>query len=282
MRDQGSIGAIALAATALAAALSMTLSGALAADDSKYPDWKGQWTRVGNPNWTQPGGPKAPLTPEYQKVYEANRADLAAGGVGDVPSTFCIPQGMPMMMNIYDPMEIIITPEITYLLISHVNDSYRRIYTDGREFPADAEENYAGYSVGKWVDTKGDGHYDELQVETRAFKGPRAYDASGLPLHRDNQSVIKERFFLDKADPNTIYDEITVLDHALTQPWTILKKASRKPNVRPNWHTEACSADNTWVRIGAEPYYLSADGNLMPTKKNQAPPDLKYFKQTQK
>jgi hypothetical protein len=282
MRYQGSICGIALFATALAAALSMTLSGARAADQSKYPDWRGQWTRVGNPNWTQPGGPKAPLTPEYQKIYDANRADMAAGGVGDVPSTFCIPQGMPMMMNIYDPMEIIITPEITYILISHINDSYRRIYTDGREFPRDAEKNYAGYSIGKWIDTKGDGHYDELDVETRAFKGPRTYDASGLPLARDEESVIKERFFLDKADPNTIYDEITVFDHALTQPWTILKKASRKPDVPPKWHTEACSADNSWVRIGNEPYYLSADGNLMPTKKNQAPPDLKYFKQTQK
>jgi len=25
-----------------------------------------------------------------------------------------------MMMNIYDPMEIIITPDITYILMSHV------------------------------------------------------------------------------------------------------------------------------------------------------------------
>jgi len=65
----------------------MTLAGARAAEDSKYPDWRGQWVRVGNPNWVQPGGPKAPLTPEYQKVYDANRADLANGGVGDVPST---------------------------------------------------------------------------------------------------------------------------------------------------------------------------------------------------
>ena len=40
--------------------------------------------------------------------------------------------------------------------------------------------------------------------------------------------------------------------------------------------------DNSWVRIGNQPYYLSADGNLMPTKKNQPAPDLKYFKQTQK
>jgi hypothetical protein len=40
---------------------------------------------------------------------------------------------MPMMMNLYDPMEILVTPKTTYILISHVNDSYRRIYTDGRD-----------------------------------------------------------------------------------------------------------------------------------------------------
>jgi hypothetical protein len=265
-----------IAALALAAALPLTWSAAQAFDDSKYPDLTGQWVRVGNPNWVQ-AGQKAPLTPEYQKVYDANRADLAAGGVGDVPSTFCIPQGMPMMMNMYDPMEIVVTPDITYILISHINDSYRRIYTDGREIPADAELTYAGYSIGKWVDTKGTGRYNELQIETRAFKGPRAFDASGLPLDRDDQSVIRERIYLDDKDPNTLYDEITVEDHALTHPWTILKKASRNPSPRPKWHTEACSEDNTWVRIGKEAYYLSADGNLMPIKKNQPPPDLRYF-----
>ena len=268
----------ALAVLATTAALGLSVSGSRAAD---YPDWRGQWNRVGVPRWTGPGE-KAPLTPEYQKVYEANLADLAAGGVGDVPSTFCIPQGMPMMMNIYDPMEIIVTPEITYILISHVNDSYRRIYTDGREFPPDAEHNLAGYSIGKWIDTKGDGHYDELDVETRDFTGPRTYDASGLPLARDNESVINERFYLDKNDHNVIYDEITTHDNGLTRPWTVLKKAARDPNVKPKWHTEACSADNSWIKIGKEAYYLSAEGDLMPTKKDQPPPNLKYFKQTKK
>jgi hypothetical protein len=32
------------------------------------------------------------------------------------------------------------------------------------------------------------------------------------------------------------------------------------------------------VQIGKESYYLSADGLLMPTRKDQPPPDLKYFK----
>src|SRR5437867_2993745 len=104
MPDRSLINAI-----AVAAALTMTLTGVSAFDESKYPDMKGQWNRVGIPNWTPAGA--APLTPEYQAVYNANRADMANGGPGDVPSWYCLPQGMPMMMNLYDPMEIVITPD---------------------------------------------------------------------------------------------------------------------------------------------------------------------------
>jgi hypothetical protein len=291
MLDRSSI-----AAVVLAAALSMAHSAAQAFDESKYPDLNGQWVRVGSPNWVQPPNtpeytpnynvrptpPPAPaglLTPEYQAIYDANRADQAAGGVGDVPSTFCIPQGMPMMMNLYDPMEIVVTPNITYILISHVSDSYRRIYTDGRDWPTDVDATFAGYSIGKWIDEDGDGRYDVLEIETRNFRGPRAYDATGMPLARDNQSIIKERIRLDKADHNTLYNEITVYDHALTRPYSIVRKAVRNLNPRPNWRTEECPADNTWVRVGNEAYYRSADGNLMPIKKGQAAPDLKYFQQ---
>jgi len=36
------------------------------------------------------------------------------------------------------------------------------------------------------------------------------------------------------------------------------------------------------VGIGKEIYFLSGDGFLMPAKKDQPPPDLRYFKQTQR
>src|SRR5262249_44358767 len=149
---------------------------------------------------------KPPFTPEYQAVYESNRADMAQGGPGGVVSTYCFPQGMPMMMNIYDPMEFVITPDITYVLVSHVNDSYRRIYTDGRGWPSEDQyvPTYAGYSIGKWVDEDGDGIYDVLEVETRLFLGPRVYGASGLPLHHDNKSVVKERIYVDKTDKDIL------------------------------------------------------------------------------
>jgi hypothetical protein len=39
-----------------------------------------------------------------------------------------------------------------------------------------------------------------------------------------------------------------------------------------------CSVDNPHVKIGNENYMLGADGLLMPAKKGQKPPDLRYFK----
>jgi hypothetical protein len=34
--------------------------------------------------------------------------------------------------------------------------------------------------------------------------------------------------------------------------------------------------------VGKESYYVSGDGFLMPVKKGQQPPDLRYFRQTGK
>ena len=157
----------------------------------------------------------------------------------------------------------------------------RRIYTDGREWPEHVEPSFVGYSVGKWVDADRNGRYAVLEVETRGpFQGPRAYDASGLPLHFDNQSIFRERFHLDKANPNLLHDEITVLDHALTRPWSVDKTYKRNPNPHPNFSRVTCMENTRQTVIGQENYFLSADGTLMPAKKDQAPPDLRYFKPT--
>jgi hypothetical protein len=50
----------------------------------------------------------------------------------------------------------------------------------------------------------------------------------------------------------------------------------------PDWIEEVCTEGNGHVGIAGEAYYLSGDGHLMPAKKGQAPPDLRYFKQPQK
>ena len=98
------------------AALALSVAGARAFDDSKYPDLKGQWTRFvvpglgGQPSFDQTKpwgfGQEAPLTPEYKAVLEASLADQAKGGQGNfVDGSRCLAYGMPMMMAAFYPQE---------------------------------------------------------------------------------------------------------------------------------------------------------------------------------
>jgi hypothetical protein len=268
----------------LIAALATAATNAAAFDDSKYPDWGGQWKRprgVGT-QWdqTKPSGlaQQAPLTAEFQALLEASIKDQAAGGQGADTHVGCVTNGVPRIMTATFPIAFVITPAVTYIHFEAFMP--RRIYTDGRDFPTDEEPAYHGYSIGRWLDTDGDGRYDTLEVETRNFKGPRTYENSGLSLHPDNQSIIKERISLDKANPDLMHNEITSIDHALTRPWTITKTYRR--DRKELWQDYECGEANNHIVIGKENYFLSGDGLLMPAKKDQAPPDLRYFKQTQK
>ena len=184
---------------------------------------------------------------------------------------------MPAMMTLFRPMEIIILPETTYIRIDHVRDSKRRIFTDGRDWPKNPVPGFDGYSIGKWLDTDGDGRFDTLEVETRNLKGPRTFEPSGMPLHEDNETVITERIYLDKGDPDLLHDDMTVVDHALTRPWSVAKKYRRDKVAHPLWPEDNCPDRNGLVFIGSDMYYESADGLLMPSKKGQQPPDLRYF-----
>src|SRR5262249_23091635 len=193
MPFRNSVGAIAIAT------LLMPLTEVRAFDDAKYPDFSGLRRPVraavegqGAFDPTRPWGlgQQAPLTPEYQAILEASIAEQAKGGQGNWYSgARCLPPGMPGAMNVYGEMEVVVLPEVTYVLLNHNADYHRRIFTDGRDWPKNVMPSFSGYSIGRWIDEDGDGKYDVLEAETRYFKGPRALDPSGMPVHVDNQSI---------------------------------------------------------------------------------------------
>ena len=264
---------------ALVAMLLMPAIGEVQAADEQYPTtWKGRWVRVVNRDVEVQGafdqtkpwglGQQAPLTPEYEKVLRDSMEDQKNGGLGNYPTARCLPSGMPRIMT-FANHEYVITPETTYILLTS-SDHLRRIFTDGRDWPKVPTPTYGGYTIGKWIDEDGDGKYDVLEAESRHFKGPRAFDASGLPLAFDNQSIFKERFFIDKADKNILHVLITVYDSALTRPWTSDRRYRRIEERVEQWPENYCREGNANVMIGKENYFLRADGLLMPAKKNQA------------
>ncbi len=275
MIHRSSIGA-AVAAAALCACVAAN------AQEKKFPDWDGLWGRgspVGLWDPSKPPGPRqeAPLTPEYQAIYQSNLAKGRAGTFFDIKG-ICGPVGMPRVMIAYEPIEIILKPKTVYMLAESMSP-LRRIYTDAREFPkeeADALRNFSGYSVGKWSDTDNDGTYDTLEVETRYMQGPRLFDSTGIPLHKDNQTVVKEKLYLDKADGNILRNEITTIDNALTKPWTVNRFYRRVVN-NPIYEEYNCTEDNRWITIGDKLYLLDGEGYVMPIQKDQPPPDSKYL-----
>ena len=203
----------AIGAVALALVMGAPI-GARAFDESKYPDFAGQWKRpagIGNQfdiDKPKDRGQQVPLTPEFQKIFEEGLKDQEAGGQGNDPTYICIPDGMPRVMNVIFPMEIVVTPTTTYMIVEYLSQ-LRRIYTDGRDFPKDYEPSFTGYSIGKWVEPDASGRYQALEVETRLLKGPRTYDPAGAPLHPDSESVINERIISTR--PITISCATTLL-----------------------------------------------------------------------
>ena len=83
--------------------------------------------RPGAAQWdpTKPAGlrQQAPLTPEYQRVFENNLAITASGGQEYNPQVICLPSGMPRVMIAYEPLEIIITPAVTYIRFDQMGEN---------------------------------------------------------------------------------------------------------------------------------------------------------------
>jgi len=239
----------------------------------RYPDWSGQWNRIGSLAYPPDGYEKAgppPLTPEYQRVWQGYLARKKEGGgpAGDPPST-CLPPGMPRVMTMSFPMEIIIKPDVTYIYAEWDSD-LRRVYTDGRkwndkiEFPT----SFDGYSIGEWRDENGDGEYDMLAIDTRYIAGDRSFDSNSVPLAKNNSTQMHEE--LRRVDDKTLENRITTVDDALTRPWSVTRRYSlERDDIL--WVEYVCTENNRHLRLAGDQWYFinRREGRLDPTQKGQ-------------
>lgn len=223
-------GAAAFAAALAAAGLAV--APALAADAGAWTpkpykpkskrDFTGVWDNPDGIGWTPglPPGPaqNPPLTPEYKKIFDEHQKNAAEGKpTGDLTAA-CLPQGMPRIMTMTYPMEII-QNEIQVNIFAEWNEQTRRIWIDGRPHPEGAEDDHTfyGHSIGHWEG-------DVLVVDTVGLRGDTNLEASGLP-HSD-QLRVRERIWLE--NDNLLKDEITLIDpKAYTKPWTVTKRFNR-------------------------------------------------------
>jgi hypothetical protein len=147
-----------------------------------------------------------PLQPWAQEQYDAQRKQ-----VGFNPGALCVPPGMPHVMQMPYPLEIVQTPGRVTIL-EEAYEEVRRIYTDGRGHPKDLNPTYNGHSIGHWEG-------DTLVVDTIGIKAGKELnlDSTGL-FHSESLHLIER---IHRIEKDILADDITIDDpKVFTKPFS--------------------------------------------------------------
>jgi hypothetical protein len=155
-------------------------------------------------------GDDAPkLTPWAAALQKARRERSHV----DDPYTYCLPLGVPRQ-NTRSPFKIVHTPSMTiFLHESFVGNTFRQIFTDGRQLPklSETEPAWLGYSVGRWEG-------DEFVVDSIGFRD-RGWLSANMAYPNSDSLRVTERF--RRTDFGHLIDTVTIDDpKAYLKPWT--------------------------------------------------------------
>ena len=122
-----------------------------------------------------------PLQP-WARALTNVRNDLY---LANEPYTRCLPSGGPRHFIAFYGMEIMNRPELerVYMFMRAISGSYRVIYTDGREHPADLRPTFFGHSVGHWEG-------DTLVIDTVGMNERFWMNREGMP-HTEQLHLIE-------------------------------------------------------------------------------------------
>jgi hypothetical protein len=190
-----------------------------AKDEASAPDISGVW--MGRElSKTFKGDPLPPLQPAADATYKATQAKDHKDHAGTDPYLSCYPPGVPRILLIPFPFEIIQTPGKVVMIFEY-DHFVREIHSDGRDHPKDLDPTWMGNSVGKW-----DG--DTLVVDTIGFNDKTWLDMLGVP-HSEALHVVER---IRRVDHDTLQDDMVIDDpKTFTKPWKVQKIFK----LRPKW-----------------------------------------------
>lgn len=190
-------------------------------------------------------GEEPPLQPAAAKVYHDRIAARKQGDTSFDPATWCASVGMPRLMFINYPFEIMVGPK--HVALMHEWHWWARVvYLPGGLTPTvrktQANVNIGGLqpvlnimtpgavgvSRGEWVD-------DKLVVKTDLLNDSTPIDSAGLP-HSDSLKLTET---LRLRSPDVLEDRIRFDDPTtFTRPWETVVTYRRKPGARI--HEDVC------------------------------------------
>lgn len=189
------------------------------------PDWSGVYTREASPFFFDPdqaqtGRVTAKLKPDAQAVLD-ERLDLRAQGIEYDPISACgTPPGVPRWLTEPFLREFAVTPGQTWMINEMMND-VRRVYTDGRGHPPEADRYplYNGDSIGFWDGGRLIFHTNQLRD---------GIYQRGQPDYSDQAETVE---IWRKVDERTIEADVWVYDPVnLAEPWFTRQRYIRLTN----------------------------------------------------
>jgi hypothetical protein len=261
--------------SALAYAAQPVLNPAPTAKDwaalAALPDWSGVWTPNVSDQERRIDADPAPWNSAAGAQVETLEA---AEKRGDPKGLFinCLPEGMPTWMLIsHNAVEFLFTPGRVTLLGESDGNRLRRIYTDGRQHPADPDPTFHGHSIGHW-------EKDTLVIDTVGIL-PEAYlavsESVGVPNNGDVHVI--ERIHLEK--PDVLRDDLVIMaPHVLSKPWTTsrlwFRQRARKYDIVEGECLEGNYAEGSDSKGNAVfvPTPQTEGGNILPSTPQSGDP----------
>jgi len=122
----------------------------------------------------------------------------------------CLPPGVPRIMLMARPLEIVQTPERILFVYEGGAHVFRQVWMDGRAHPKDPNPDWLGHSIGHWEG-------DTLVVDSVGFNDKTWLDDAGHP-HTERLHVI-ERY--TRTDALTMKYDVVIDDRgAYVRTWT--------------------------------------------------------------
>jgi hypothetical protein len=217
------------------------------------PDFSGYWEKPGNeygrmfhPPASGPGPvtrvPDAGdfsigdhtnpvLTPRAAAAVKAF-GDRGRAGIVELPSwSLCWPAGVPLVLNMAEPVQFLQTPDQVTIL--YTRDMQVRRIDINKPHPANVKPSWYGYSVGRYENG------DTLVVETRGQNARALVDRFGTP--RSDKIRVTERYRLS-PDKAKIRVDFTVEDPEMfTTPWSAWVEYERSDTPI---HERICAENN--------------------------------------
>jgi len=167
-------------------------------------------------------GTPVPLNAAGKSAFAKVKAGLKSGKEIDAVKRYCLPEGVPRLMQSAYPMQIVQSPsQVTVIHESH--HTFRIILIDGTH-PADDDilASYMGDSVGRWAGT-------DLTVDTVGFNASEPLDAAGLP-HGEKLHITEK--LSRSGDGRQLVDLITIEDPEFyTKPFTVKASFTARPDL---------------------------------------------------